>query len=133
MRRLAWLFIVVICLTCFQGCRSNPGNNHPETVPTQNLTNPVDTAEPTTAVSVETTKLAVLPWDCGRANETSGNILWEVEQGYYLEYGYMLYYADKSDLSQWIPVCTKADCEHDKSSHAVSACDANVASSVLLV
>lgn len=39
----------------------------------------------------------------------------ETETGYYLIHNTMLFYADKSDLSRWVPVCAKPDCQHNDS------------------
>lgn len=44
--------------------------------------------------------------------ETSGLEMAETENGYYSLFDGLLRYADKSDLTSWVPVCNKPDCEH---------------------
>jgi hypothetical protein len=63
---------------------------------------------------LEYEKLKVEPWYCGRM-EFTGNGYWaETETGYYhYEPGTsILKYADKADLSKWVPVCSKPNCQH---------------------
>lgn len=38
----------------------------------------------------------------------------ETKEGFYFLHEGMLFYADKSDMSLWVPVCMKANCEHDQ-------------------
>ena len=56
--------------------------------------------------------LAVQPWNCGRLEATSYEKMAETQNGYYLVYMNYLFYADKTDLSRWIPVCSQPDCSH---------------------
>ncbi len=56
--------------------------------------------------------LKILDWNSGRTNETSCADMWETEDGYYLRSRATLYYADKSDLSFWIPACANPACSH---------------------
>lgn len=53
---------------------------------------------------------------------TSNYTMAETDLGFYLLAGY-LYYADKSDLTKWLPVCNKPDCTHNDKS---PDCDANI-------
>jgi len=41
----------------------------------------------------------------------------EIESGYYIMSGTFLYYADKSDLNNWVPVCSNPECRHTESEH----------------
>ena len=63
---------------------------------------------------LEYEKLKVEPWYCGRMEFTSGNTWAETEKGYYYydSQDKILKYADKSDLSKWVPVCSKPHCQH---------------------
>ena len=44
--------------------------------------------------------------------ESSNFRMAETETGYYLAQNAVLYYADKSDLTAWVPVCKDPDCNH---------------------
>ncbi len=57
-------------------------------------------------------KLQALPWDSGRCEATSFYSMAETALGYYLSYFGILYYADKTDLSNWVIVCNAPDCNH---------------------
>lgn len=70
--------------------------------------------------TMEYEKLAVQPWNSGRCEATSNLSMAETENGYYLYCGEYLYYADKEDLSTWLPVCSKPNCLHN----GMEACDA---------
>lgn len=61
---------------------------------------------------LESEKLSVEAWNCGRAEETSDCSIVECRDGYYFLYDSMLYYADKERLDTWVPVCKKPDCKH---------------------
>lgn len=52
---------------------------------------------------------------------TSGGAMAETEQGFFYKYGDVLYYADKSDLTNWVAVCNEPKCGHN-----VSSCSAYV-------
>ena len=56
--------------------------------------------------------LSAAPWNCGRLEATSHETMAETEQGYYLVYMNQLFYADKQNLSNWVPVCSQPDCKH---------------------
>ena len=60
----------------------------------------------------EAEKITVLPWNSGRSEFTSYNTLAETENGYYFMFSSWLYYADKSDLSNWAVLCNKPNCNH---------------------
>ena len=56
-----------------------------------------------------------------RCAETSEYHMAETEQGFYMMSGGYLYYADKTDVSKWMPVCSKPNCTHDGNTEG---CDA---------
>ncbi len=88
----------------------------------------VDTAPPVAGV-LETAQLPILSWDSGRAACTGGYFAAETANGFFLEYMAKLYYADKSDLSNWVVVCAKPECEHEVGD---SRCGAHLAGAFLL-
>lgn len=56
--------------------------------------------------------IETLPWNTGRCEATSRYTMAETKNGYYWKQDQTLYYADKSDLSLWIPVCSNPSCSH---------------------
>ena len=65
---------------------------------------------------LEYEKLTAQPWYCGRL-EFTGHAYWaETELGYYCSNSGdpSLYYADKINLSNWVPVCNKPNCVHTR-------------------
>ena len=56
-----------------------------------------------------------------RCAETSEYCMAETEQGFYRMSSGYLYYADKTDVSKWMPVCSKPNCTHDGNTEG---CDA---------
>ena len=82
---------------------------------------------------LETDPLEVLSWDSGRCEATSRNRRAETENGYYLDNTY-LYYADKKDLGNWLPVCGKPNCSHDSNpSQQNEDCDAFMGNGDIIV
>lgn len=77
--------------------------------------------------SLEYEKLEVEAWYCGRC-EATGNCKWaETELGYYFMYDSHLFYADKANMSNWVPVCNQPSCTHSKSwSYGQPVCNAEV-------
>lgn len=62
---------------------------------------------------MEYDKLDVLPWDSGRCEATAFGFMAETRLGYYMDLGYtQMLYADKADLSNWVPLCNKPNCAH---------------------
>jgi len=61
---------------------------------------------------VEAEQLHITTWSSGRCEATSENTMIEVENGYYYAYQEYLFYADKADLSNWVLVCAKPNCDH---------------------
>ncbi len=77
-------------------------------------------------------KLKVEPWYSGRCEATGNSCFAETELGYYLSLYGKLYYADKADLSFWVPVCNQPDCTHSHSwSYGQPRCNAKVNSFVI--
>ena len=95
----------IVCLVCLMlgGCKDN--------------TTPKVTANYESELLFgvfEAEKLKVLPWNSGRSESTTAHRVAEVESGYYFLYDLYLYYADKTDLTNWVLVCGKPNCEHYK-------------------
>jgi len=69
---------------------------------------------------MEYEKLQILPWNNGRCEATSYNTMAETYKGFYLARsvmgfaGYRLYYADKTKLALWVPVCAAPNCDHNR-------------------
>ena len=61
---------------------------------------------------MEYDQLKVLPWNSGRSEATSFETIAETHSGYYMAYSLSLFYADKANLSIWVPVCKQPDCGH---------------------
>ncbi len=78
---------------------------------------PIVTAEYDSALTYgvfEAEKLKVLPWNSGRSESTTAHKVAEVENGYHYLHDLYLLYADKTNLSNWVLVCGKPNCEHYK-------------------
>lgn len=77
--------------------------------------------------SLEYKKLEVEKWYCGRCEATGDGKWAETELGYYFMYDSHLFYADKADMSNWVPVCNQPSCTHSKSwSYGQPVCNAEV-------
>ncbi len=72
--------------------------------------------------------LQTAAWNSGRSESTSYNTLAETENGYYFMFSSWLYYADKSDLSNWVVLCNKPSCNHYD-----ARCNGKIAASAFLV
>lgn len=72
-------------------------------------------------------KLKVEPWYSGRCEATGNSLFAETELGYYLSLYGKLYYADKADLSFWVPVCNQPDCTHSMNwSYGQPRCNSHI-------
>ena len=60
----------------------------------------------------ETERLKAEPGNYGRSKELLAGAFVENETGYYRIADGCLYYADKTDLSEWVVVCPKPNCLH---------------------
>ena len=67
---------------------------------------------PLAAGMMNTDALEVASWDSGRLEATSYETMAETETGYYLVYMNHLFYADRDNLSNWVPVCNAPNCGH---------------------
>ena len=77
--------------------------------------------------SLEYEKLDMEEWYCGRCEATGDGRWAETELGYYFMYDFNLFYADKADLSYWVPVCNQPDCTHSRNwSYDQPVCNAQV-------
>lgn len=124
MKRL--LFILVLCLL-LAGCEE-------ETVPKITESVVWETAPALQYGTMESEKLAVEPWYCGRAEFTGRNRWAETELGYYFMYAGNLYYADKVNLANWVPVCNQPDCRHSLSwSYGQVKCNAQLGGNEFLI
>ena len=98
--------LACLCAAMITGCAEQPASASAmgscvfETMPTL------------TYGSLESEKLQVLPWNSGRCEATSLNAMAETETGFYQACALRLYYADKENLSSWIPVCSDPTCTH---------------------
>ena len=82
-------------------------------------------APPLTYGILEAEPLAVLPWNCGRMEFTSQYRAAETELGYYYSNMGVMFFADKANLSNWVPVCSKPDCSHPRAwAYGEEKCDA---------
>ncbi len=61
-----------------------------------------------------------------RCSVTGNGHAAETGAGYYMWRSSILYYADKSDLTNWVPVCNDATCTHDPGDYS---CNANLRNS----
>lgn len=84
--------------------------------------------------SLEYEKLEVEDWYCGRCEATGDGKWAETELGYYFMYDVHLFYADKADMSNWLPVCNQPDCTHSKSwSYGQPVCNADISGNSFLM
>lgn len=118
------LLVMVALMGSLFGCRQEmPEGSVPTSTTPQTTTQPTggeDTAPsteytiPLVTGSLLTSRLEVQPWDAGRCAQTTRTTMAETEQGYYYNYNGYLYYADKSNLTQWVPVCVNPECQHNE-------------------
>ncbi len=73
--------------------------------------------------------LSVLPWNSERCEITSNYAMAETDVGYYLVNDQYLWYADKADLNNWVPVCNRPECTHKKGTD----CSANIRSDSIAI
>lgn len=144
-RLLICLTSLLLCGLLLVGCgdQKNPGqesliSDTKDTVPSNNTDTP-DTEPmqmPFWGCDSEE-KLKLTSWDSGRANRTSNGVLWETDSGYYMSYQLSLFYADKTDLGNWVPVCCRPECPHklqanDDNLPEEGPCEAYIGNSYIL-
>ena len=126
-KRIALLLMVLILLTC-SGCIQPESAETPEK-PTPIGSEVWETMPQLTYGVMEYEKLQILPWNSGRCEATSFNRMAETKNGFYMPLNIsVLHYADKTDLSLWLPVCSKPDCQHGD-----TGCDAYMASTDFVI
>lgn len=64
------------------------------------------------ADTMDAAALEVTTWDSGRLEATSYETMAETETGYYMVYMNHLFYSDKDNLNNWVPVCNEPNCGH---------------------
>ena len=101
MKRILPLLLALLLL-----CGCAPKENEPD------LGSQVWEAPALTFGVMEHEKLEVLPWNSGRCEATSFESMAETRLGYYMPGVSSLLYADKVNLSNWVPVCNKPNCSH---------------------
>ncbi len=109
-KNLAFLLALLLLLTPLSGCAGQGVGD--SSVPS--TASAPTGASGSTAPSVEGSfpDGPVVTVDLSTAGWTSWNEIIETEAGYYSVCSNQLRYADKSDLSNWVPVCNKPDCKH---------------------
>ena len=111
------LLLILAVLLVFSGCKQE----EPES------TEPMitwDSIPQLTYGQMEYEKLSVLPWYSGRTETSTFHKMVETEQGYYMIYNHhYLFYADKTDLSNWLPVCNRPDCKHKEDIGCNARCE----------
>lgn len=116
-RAVVFVCTVILLMT---GCAQTDGQTVKEISPGQTGSEVWETMPAPTCGELETEKLQVLDWNSGRLEATGSGRWAETENGYYLNAGGTLYYADKTDRTVWVPVCSKPNCGHGMS----AACNA---------
>ena len=101
MKKASILLVFILCLSLL-GCDSE----EPEATYIQAQ------AAPDTLL---TQLLTAEPGNLARANSTGNGRFIETQEGYYFILGIVLYYADKSDMDTWVPVCQDPQCSHTDS------------------
>ena len=124
MKREIFLFLICLLLV---GCQK-------EATPEIGESLVWETAPALSFGVLESEKLTVEPWYCGRAEFTGRNRWAETELGYYFMYAGDLYYADKANLANWVPVCNQPNCRHSKSwSYGDVRCNAQLGGNEFLI
>ena len=104
MRRACCVLMTLIFLLSLSGC-------------SQDLL-PQQTQEVST--SGDSQRLQADPGNYDRSKHTGYGSFQETEAGYYYVYNSCLYYADKTDMSNWVVVCPDPACAHSRGSDCVA-------------
>ena len=129
-RTVSILLVMLMTLAMLAGCAEEIPVTPTEPQPSESLV--WETMPKLTYGVMEYEKLEVLPWSSGRA-EATGSYRWaETAQGYYRlnTENMVLTYADKADLQNWVPVCSKPNCGHTA---GTLTCDAIVRYGTFLI
>ncbi len=115
--RLLCLFLALLMLALAGCAPQTPGASNPSNPPSDSSA-PSDSGAPSgSGTPAESASMAAeganQPLDRSALSLSSGGLMTETENGYYLCTGYRLYYADKSDLTNWVTVCNDPSCHHN--------------------
>ena len=108
-RTISILLVMLMTLTMLAGCAEEIPETPTEPQPGESLV--WETMPKLTYGVMEYEKLEVLPWYSGRAEATGFGGWAETKDGFYRSTG-KLWYCDKSDMSLWVRVCSKPNCNH---------------------
>ena len=125
MKKRISLLLAVLILLASAGCTQEVSS--PPIGPEPNESIVWEAMPQLTYGVMEYEKLEVLPWYSGRCEATSLNTVAETKAGFYQTCALWLFYADKTSLSNWIPVCNDPTCTH------YGDCNAHIASGRFLV
>ncbi len=118
-KRFLALALSVLLVLPLLACRQNPepGTSSAPVASTPSSATPGTSApEPSEPPKLDARPDSPVVRDLGTAAQTSDCQVAETENGFYMQFHGLLYYADKSDLSNWVPVCNKPNCNHDRAS-----------------
>ena len=119
-RTIAFLLTLVMIFGLLSGCTDEVPEVPTEPDPSDSQS--WETMPQLTYGVMEYEKLEVLPWYSGRAEVSGRSNQWaETKEGYYVGFNSQLWYADKTDLQNWIPVCSKPNCSHSDVSTSCNA------------
>ncbi len=131
-RVLYLLLCILLSLVLLVGCQSEPedaSTSDKVTAPSTDATCALSVVPGTLA----TERIQTTSWNSGRTEQSSGYFVAETETGFYFEYGAMLFYADRADLSNWVAVCSVPECAHTNVTDMyMGVCGANIGGSYLL-
>ena len=122
LKRVISLFLCIFMAAGLFGCA---GNGSKETA---GAAEPIEDIYPDMAYSVwETDVLKSEPGNYDRSARVSDGEWAETATGYYLYVNNQLLYSDKIDPGNWVPLCSKPDCDHKTCSAYISngVCFAN--------
>lgn len=103
-----YFYILLICtvVLCLCSCAE-------EVAPAQPIGSQIWETMPTLAHGVlSADPLEISLWNSGRCEATANYKMAETAQGFYLAYNSYLFYADKSALAHWVPLCSRPECNH---------------------
>ena len=119
MKRLITMLLAMLLLLSMTGCKQ-------EQIGADSSTNSDAEIEKVYQTqSLEPGKLSTEPLDTSasfsRAAYTGRCRFAETAGGYYCVYNTILYYADKQDLTNWVPVCSRPECKHTPEAYNCNA------------
>lgn len=116
MKRIVVSILALLILLAFPGCAQEEVPEVPtEPEPGESIL--WETMPSLTYGVMESEKLETLPWYSGRAESSGRANQWaETKDGFYLGFDSQLFYADKNNMFNWVPVCSKPNCSHPQGS-----------------